>query len=678
MRLALRFWSRTRVASTATAAACLGLALWLALHHPIAPWAAALLVLFSVAMAARWRGFWLVAIPGALPWLDFSPWTGWQVVSEFDIFLLAVFAGAYGRMARSSMRERIADPLAKPDVRPAIRAIDLTQWILLLALALSGLIGLVRGLIDAGGLGTGWFQSYADPLNSLRVAKSLVFGLLTVALSRDAITYDATLAGRRLASGMLLGLGAVALAVLWERTAYPGFFDFGRVYRATALFWEMHVGGAAIDAYLALAMPFAWWAVSVAHRRWSRLGAVALAIVGVYVCLVTFSRNVYLAVALPALVLAVAAWLRPVGRIDLMQAQHTASAVRRTSGSRMSLWIWLLFAAIGLAIPQWGAGSFLLNRLQDTGHVMDARLVHWQRTLSLPANTTEQIWGVGLGRFSSRYDQSDRSGGFPGQIEWHAKWSSEVGGRDFVKLRAAQGRRYSPASFGLTQRVSIVPGARYQVELELRAATATTLKAEVCERHLLYNWDCQYAVFRLPAGQSMWSRQTQSMQGPVFRAQPWYAPRLGMMMLTVLNAGGEADVRQVALTAGNTSDLVHNGDFGDRLARWFPAAQYHYLPWHADSLYLELLVERGWTGLIVFASLLVLALWRLSRAGPACVPSARFLGASLCAALLAGVFGSVMDAPRVAFLIYFLALFALQLPTNCEKMPPRPDVQASG
>jgi hypothetical protein len=37
--------------------------------------------------------------------------------------------------------------------------------------------------------------------------------------------------------------------------------------------------------------------------------------------------------------------------------------------------------------------------------------------------------------------------------------------------------------------------------------------------------------------------------------------------------------------------------------------------------------------------------------------------------LLVGVFGSVMDTPRVAFLVYFLALFAIQLPPNREKVP---------
>ena len=670
MHLALRFWSSSRVACTATAAACLAIALWLALHHPIWPSAAVLLVVLSAAMAARWPGFWLVAIPAALPWLDFSPWTGWQVVGEFDIFLLAVFAGAYGRMAFGFVRE--------PSSQPAPRVKDRTQWILLLALAVSGLVGLARGLLDAGGLGEGWFQSYADPLNSLRVGKSLFFGLLTVALSRHAIRHDAARAGRRLATGMLLGLGAVVLAVLWERLAYPGLFDFDRVYRATALFWEMHVGGAAIDAYLAMAMPFAWWAVSLARQGVGRLGAMALAFVSVYVCFVTFSRNVYLAVALPALVLAMVAWLKPVKASDDKPSGPLLSAARRKSQARLALWLWCLFAAIALALPQWGADSFLLRRLEHTGKVMDERLLHWQRALSLPATTAEHIWGVGLGRFPSRYDQADREAGFPGQIGWYAKSPNAKGDLDFVKLWTAHGRTHSSGSFGLTQRVPIVAGARYQIEMDLRVSTPTIVMAEVCERHLLYNWDCQYALFRPPVWHSAWSRQTQVLQGRAFRPQPWYAPRLGMVMLSILNPGGEADIAHVALVAGDRPGLIQNGDFRLGLAGWFPAAQYHYLPWHTDSLVLELLVERGWSGLMVFAALMALALTRLARASSVGTPLARYLGASLWGVLLAGVFGSVMDMPRVAFLAYFLALFALQLPAYREKMPPRTDVSPNG
>ncbi|HQX60651.1 MAG TPA: hypothetical protein PLT77_16110, partial [Burkholderiaceae bacterium] len=457
--------------------------------------------------------------------------------------------------------------------------------------------------------------------------------------------------------------------------------------RATGLFWEMHVGGGAIDAYLAMAMPWAWWAVSVARRPWSRVACAALAIVLIYVCVVTFSRNVYIAVALPALGLAIATWLRPIGHPQRSTTEHgwpgrsgrpanampdaAANPARRLPGSRLSLLIWLLLAAVALSLPHWGGGSFLLNRLENTGKVLDARLVHWQQALALPLTTADRIWGIGIGRFPARYDRDAPKGRFPGQISWHAKQREGAFDRDAVKLWALLGRAVSAASYGLTQRVEIVPGVRYQLELELRSPTPTVLVAEVCERHLLYDWGCQYGLLRVFPDPSPWHRQTLQLQGPMFQPQPWYAPRLGMFMLTILDAGGEVDVSHVRLSAGDSPDLIRNGDFTEQMAHWFPAAQYHYLPWHVDSLYLELLVERGWTGLVVFLALVLLAMQRLWHAGQASRSMARFLAASLWGVLLVGAFGSVIDAPRIAFLACLLAFFAIQLPSDREKMPLR-------
>jgi hypothetical protein len=671
MRLVLKSWSRTRVACAAVAATSLGVALWLALHHPVSPLAVVLGALLCFVGAAALRNFWLVAIPAALPWLDFSPWTGWLVVSEFDIFLCAVFAGAYLRMGwatRTSTGPKAAVSL--PGGAAAVsRPADRVQWVLLAVLALTCLVGLGRGLADAGGLGDGWYQAYTDPLNSLRVAKSLFFGLMSVALARSAIARDAAVACRRLATGMLLGLATVAIAVVWERLAYPGLFDFETVYRATGLFWEMHVGGGAIDAYLALAMPFGWWLVSVTQKPWSRVVALGLMVILVYVCVVTFSRNVYLAVALPALFLAIAAWIRPHGRSSEHVHQGAGSGNGRSQGARLGLLGWLLLAAAALALPNWGAGSFLLNRLENTGRVLDARLLHWQQAMALPATAADWVWGIGFGRFPARYDRDAPEGRLLGQIGWRAKQQGAGLDRDSVKLLASHGRADSAASYGLTQRVPIIPGVRYQVEMDMHAATPTVVVVEVCERHLLYDWDCQYSLLKVLAGTTTWSRQTRLLQGTVFRPQPWYAPRLGMFTLSIFNAGGEVDISHVSLKAGTSEELIHNADFSAQTARWFPAAQYHYLPWHADSLYLELLIERGWAGLLVFLALVTLALARLSRARGAPIAMVRFLAAAFLGVLLVGVFGSVMDTPRVAFLVYFLALFAIQLAPNREKLP---------
>jgi hypothetical protein len=106
------------------------------------------------------------------------------------------------------------------------------------------------------GLALGWFQGYEDPLNSLRIGKSLLLALLLLPSLRSLLQAAPALAVRGYRRGMAMGLGLVSLAVLGERAAYPGLLDFSTPYRSTALFWEMHVGGAGLDAFLALTVPF--------------------------------------------------------------------------------------------------------------------------------------------------------------------------------------------------------------------------------------------------------------------------------------------------------------------------------------------------------------------------------------------------------------------------------------
>ena len=68
-------------------------------------------------------------------------------------------------------------------------------------------------------------------------------------------------------AGLVAGLVFASLAILWERLAFPGLLNFSSDYRTTALFWEMHVGGAALDGFLALTAPFAVREVLVARVR---------------------------------------------------------------------------------------------------------------------------------------------------------------------------------------------------------------------------------------------------------------------------------------------------------------------------------------------------------------------------------------------------------------------------
>jgi len=273
------------------ALACAGLGLTLAAHHPLSSPLAVLAWLIAAGLAAR---FWtrtplLLAL---LPLIGLAPWSGWITFEELDLLILACAAGGYAAVALR---------MAPQDRAPAWRqALAYSPLVLLLLglFALSVLLAVQRGFADAGGFVFGWFQGYHEPMNSLRLGKSFFLAALLLPLWAQAGAVRPRQLSRALLLGMALALAATSLAALWERVAYPGLLNFSSDYRSTALFWEMHVGGAALDGVLALTVPFAVLGLLRA-RTPLRFGLMmVLLMLAAYACLTTFSRGVYLALPL--------------------------------------------------------------------------------------------------------------------------------------------------------------------------------------------------------------------------------------------------------------------------------------------------------------------------------------------------------------------------------------------
>ena len=266
---------------------------------------------------------------------------------------------------------------------------------------------------------------------------------------------------------MLAGLAVVALAVVWERVAYTGLWDFSSPYRTTALFWEMHVGGAAIDAYLALATPFVAWALWTSRTplRWG--AAAALALLTGYACLTTFSRGVYLAVAVS---LALLGLLLARQRID---GNVRASALRAlwvavlllgtAAGLALAFDAWgfagagLVLLGLGLALLvltrrmpplHWrsaaslalafalalevvavlGLGSYMRERFAASSRDRGSRLAHWQAGLGLLDGPADWLLGIGLGRLPAVYAHGVPGQEFPGDAQFMQPGADERSG----------------------------------------------------------------------------------------------------------------------------------------------------------------------------------------------------------------------------------------------------------
>ncbi|WP_180126309.1 hypothetical protein [Rhodoferax sp. BLA1] len=612
----------------------------------------ALVLLCLASCLVAWQPrLWLWLVPTCLPWLNFSPWTGWLMFEEFDILLLGVLAGGYARLAWDK-------PASLP--KPPRSA---GHWLVLLVLV-SGVVSLWRGLADAGGLSFDWFANYSDALNSWRVFKSLGFAALFLPLLRRELLQSTRQATTTLATGVVSGLTLMVLATLWERAAFPGLLDFSNPYRTVALFWEMHVGGAAIDSYLALTAPFVVWALYATRRPALWVSLALLAISGAYICLTTFARGVYLAVLAPLVLLAFLLWLQN-------QTRHGRSAwqgLRQQIGApgwRLKASVVLVLALVLEVVGVLEGGSFMSERLTSAGQDLSSRVEHWKNGLGLLRRPTDWLLGKGLGRLPANYAAQVPFEEFPGDARHQQETQDGQATQQFVSLYGPKTQGKLGGVYELTQRVALTEPERYRVRLAVRVKQATRIELFLCERHLLYDRACQAAFLLIQPAEGVdpfaWQPITVALQGPLLGYERWFAPRLKMFSISVVDAGSQADVDNIVLTGRRPQNLLVNGDFSAGLARWFPAAQSYFVPWHLDNLLLELLVERGGLGLLACLLLIGYALWHLVLGRARLNTLAPYVAASLVAVLLVGLVSSVMDVPRVAFLFFLLVFLAIKL-----------------
>ncbi|WP_210544232.1 hypothetical protein [Rhodoferax sp. PAMC 29310] len=617
----------------------------LAVHHPLWPMAA-MAAFWLTCISLAWRpGIWLFLVPALLPVLNFSPWSGWIIFEEFDLLLLAVLAGGYAHRATSGVPRTSA-------VRRSA-----AFWLIPVLLGVSGVSALLRGFADAGGFRFNWFASYNDSLNSLRIFKSLAFALLLWPLLSQELSHSNTRAHRRLACGVLTGLAAVTVAIAWERMVFPGFLNFSAPYRTVALFWEMHVGGGAIDAYLALSTPFVVWALVSAKRPFEWLAAAVLALLTGYACLTTFSRGVYLAVASSLLLLYLLLLIQRRG-VDVagwwMRVVH--DSLRQ--GWRAKAGLLLVIALLLEVAAVLGGGTFMKERLSRVTPDFGSRIEHWQQGLGFLQGEGDWWLGKGLGRVPAHFAQAGPESEFSGSVKFAQESRPSGEANSFVIVSGPPSRRTLGGGYALTQRVGSLPEGALRVSFDIRVDKQAEVYVDLCQRHLLYDGRCQRAMVAVWPVTAGWQRVSLPLVGPHLGHLAEFLARPVLFSLAVVNAGGVAEIDNISMNAGPASSVVKNGNFSETGAHWLPMAQSYFIPWHLDSLFIEHLVERGVFGLLFFLLLVAFAIRRLVL-GPARHEAlSPYLAASLFSVLVVGLTSSVMDAPRVALMLYLMVFYS--------------------
>lgn len=569
------------------------------------------LLLTGYALLLWWRPTaWLWLVPIAWPWLDLAPWTGRFYVDEFDLLMLVTAAVLL-------WRGRPRRPRRAPG-----------GAFLLLAASLTALtaIATLRGVWPLAPLDANAFASYWSPYNGLRVAKGFLWGALIFLWLRDCPLRGRALA-RPLAIGLALGLLGVGLVGAWEHHLYVGFAQRLETYRIVSLFSSMHTGGGHIEAYLVAAVPFLW----LLTGRLRDLALTApIMILTAYVMLYTVSRGGVAAFGVVVLLLLLAS-----ARMAVLSRQRRLLAPVT------------LLVGVALLLAAGAGGGYLAQRFAASGEDWTTRTGHWRMALDLRDDgLATGLLGMGLGTFPRVYIERAPPDKQPATYAFAVEQGN-------THLRLGHGD-----TLYFAQRVPFVANETYRLEFEARAAGEhAAVHVPICEKQLLNSRQCAWHGFDIPAGAD-WHHIEHEFAHPGVGAAHWSRRPPVELFLYNPGQGGVVEIDNLRLVDSRERDLLCNGTFSRGSDCWFFKTHSH-LPWHIKNLWVHLLFEHGWLGVLAFAALAVVAGTRLARAGWRGNHLAWAVLASLAGMLTVGLFDSLLDAPRLtAWLIALLLLGA--------------------
>jgi VanZ family protein len=608
---------RVTVIGVFVSAACAALAAAAVMRYPLGPvWPAAGLLAYA-AVLWRWPAAWLVAVPFALPCLDFSPWTGWLLVGESDLVVLVTVAVLLLR-----------DPPARGEWWP--RGFPGAVLALATVVTLGGIgLGLASPVHEPGGTSS----IYLSPWNALRVAKG--FGVALVLLP-FLLRQVAAGRGAWLGGGMIAGLLGVAAAGVVERLAFTGLWNFATEYRVLGPFASEHIGGGHIGAYLAMALPF----VAVLFIR-PRVTGVLLAPIalaaGAYALVVTSSRTGY---AVGALGMAVVALLLPLASLRSPGARRVAAFLP----------VPLLLALAGVVFAAATQAQFMTSRFKTVVPDLDLRVSNWEAGLAArDPGWRDALFGMGIGTYPRVAAARETGRAVPSNFV-----VGDEGGKKYLSV-LARSRDY----FG--QKVNLPADGDLHLTLAIRPHGApTTAVANLCAKWLLYSVDCISIALAAPVA-DQWNQATADFAGSALtelrRAQPVPRP---IDLSFDFNRGQAVDFAGVSFRGADGGELIANGGFTDGTARWMFTDD-DDTAWRIMNFYLLLFFEGGAVGL---AAMLLLVTVAGLRAFGAVLHGERLgvpVVASLLAFLAAGAMDGLAESPRLMAVLFSVVLLGLTL-----------------
>lgn len=348
----------------------------------------------------------------------------------------------------------------------------------------------------------------------------------------------------------------------------------------------------------------------------------------------------------------------------------------RTAGWRIRGLVWtgcLLACAVVAAL---GGGAYIGQRMSTGQQDLEGRLAHWRVGLGLLKSMDEWLLGKGSGRFPASFANGGPFDERVGDYHLNAARSelpasglpgTEPFPHPTVTLTSGLHQMGHGEMFRLSQRVQAVAG-EVAATVTLRTQFKTRLRVEICEKFLLYPLRCVDRETDVePLGGAWQPVQLKLGQAPAdFGGRSW-APKRLVASVTQNWRGGVLEIASISIVDSVHGPLLRNGDFNEGLARWFFTSDRNHMPFHMKSLPAHVLFEQGLFGLALWTSLLVTVLVRLSFGAGRHHPLAPAVVGGLAGFVIVGLFDSLIDAPRIAFLFYALMALGLGLRASSRK-----------
>jgi hypothetical protein len=414
-------------------------------------------------------------------------------------------------------------------------------------------------------------------------------------------------------------------------------------FRITGMFSSMHTGGQHIDAYLTIALPFIF--TLFIKRRSPLTIAIGLFLlsIAVYSVAVTFSRCLFFAMCVSVIFLFV----------GMFAASAASYGKRLRFVSSTVLWVTVSGAVLFPILT----ADFMRNRFNYLNRDLKTRIQHWRYVSSMRDNTIKSaLFGMGLGSFPRLYSAWSEDPQKPGRYEYLKENENT-----YVRL-------HSGKSIYFGQIVTVKPNRRYQLSLDIRSRSpGARISIPICEKTTQYSSRCVTAHAVIRASNGVWEHHEMEVTtgrvgesiGPFTY---WFFRRPVTLALFPAIPNTGIDVDNIQFIDETGKNQISNGDFEDGNNRWFFGADDHK-PWHVFNVWVHLYVEQGFMGIAAFALLVILSARRLLMRIKHGDLFAVILATALLGVLIVGIAGSLLDAPRIAFLVCLTAFMGILNPS---------------